>query len=174
MTAQWRASTTNLEYLKKTFADRSKGGNMSAETADYFRETIAGLEQAIEQHQQLWTVKPEPSRREIRRQPVPDPLPGPVYIVIDGSCMSACLDAVDLWTRLGAIPVGQETGADTLYMEVRRARLPSGIGGSAMPMKVYSGRQRGSNQPVVPRYRFSGDMADTPTLERWVSTLPQR
>ena len=148
---------------------------MSAETADWYRETIAGLEQAIAQHLQLWTIKPEPSPREARRPALmPNPLPRPVYVVIESSCMSACLDAVDLWTRLGAIPVGQESGADTLYMEVRRARLPSRIGGTAMPMKVYSGRPRGSNQPVVPSYLFNGDMADTAALERWVSSLPQR
>ena len=29
---------------------------------------------------------------------------GKVFILVDSICMSACLDAVDLWTRFGAVP----------------------------------------------------------------------
>lgn len=68
------------------------------------------------------------------RQPTGLPkyrLAGPVYLVTDYSCMSACLDAVDLWLALGAVHLSQETSADTLYMDIRHAKLPSGLGGSA-------------------------------------------
>ncbi|WP_255431399.1 hypothetical protein [Brevundimonas sp. M20] len=30
---------------------------------------------------------------------------GRVFVLTDETCMSACLDAVDLWTRFGAVPV---------------------------------------------------------------------
>ena len=99
-------------------------------------------------------------------------LAGPVYVLTDSTCMSACLDAVDLWTALGAIQVGRATGADTLYMEVRQVKLPSGLTQVSMPMKVYRGRARGSNEPALPKYRFDGDIGDTAALERWIAGLP--
>lgn len=174
MTIRWRASTANLDTIRKAFVERSKGGNMSPETTAFYQETIAGLDRGIASHQSLWTIKPEKSRPKTSRIAAPEyRLRGPVYVLTDGACMSACLDTVDLWTRLGAIPVGQETGADTLYMEVRQARLPAGLGSTSIPMKVYSGRSRGSNQPVVPHHRFLGDMTDTPAIERWIAALPK-
>jgi hypothetical protein len=56
-------------------------------------------------------------------------------------------------------------------MEVRQLRLPSGIAGVSLPMKVYRGRPRGSNEPVTPVHRFDADIADTAELERWIMTL---
>jgi hypothetical protein len=56
-------------------------------------------------------------------------------------------------------------------MDVRQLRLPSGIGGVSVPMKVYRGRPRGSNEPVVPTHVFAGDITDTAALERWIATL---
>jgi hypothetical protein len=94
-------------------------------------------------------------------------------VITDPICMSACLDAVDLWIRLGAIPIGQETGADTVYMETRQVRMPSGLGSLTLPMKMFAGRPRGSNQPVSPRYRFSGNIMDTQAVEDWVVALPE-
>jgi hypothetical protein len=38
-------------------------------------------------------------------------------------------------------------------------------------MKVYRGRPRGNNVPLVPRYRYPGDVADTTTLEKWITEL---
>ncbi|WP_214675298.1 hypothetical protein, partial [Escherichia coli] len=58
-----------------------------------------------------------------------------------------------------------------LYMDVRQYRLPSGIAGGGMPMKVYRGRSRGNNEPVVPVRKFDGDIADTPAVEAWIMAL---
>jgi hypothetical protein len=101
------------------------------------------------------------------------PLAGPVWLVTDASCGSACLDAVDLWRALGAVHVGRTTGADTRYLDVRQRRRPSGVTAKAMPMKVYRGRPRGANEPVVPVHRFDGDIADTAALEAWLASLPR-
>ncbi len=160
MTVRWRASPGNLDAIRKSYRERSAGGHLSPETDEWYRETIAGLEQAIASHQPLWTIEPTPANDDPANADAAlgagsvHQLAGPVYVLTDAECMSACLDAVDLWTRLGAIPVGQETGADTLYMEVRQVRLPAGIGAVSIPMKVYSGRARGSNEPVIPVHRF--------------------
>jgi hypothetical protein len=56
-------------------------------------------------------------------------------------------------------------------MDVRQLKLPSGLTAVSMPMKVYRGRPRGANEPVVPVHPFDGNLADTPALERWVASL---
>lgn len=101
------------------------------------------------------------------------PPTAPVYVLTDWSCGSACLDAVDLWKALGAIQVGQETSTDTLYMDVRQDALPGGRVRVNIPMKVYRGRHRESNEPQVPRFTYSGDMSDTARLETWIAGLPR-
>src|SRR3546814_2255062 len=86
---------------------------------------------------------------------------------------SSDLDAADLWKELGAIQIGQETSADTLYMDVRQDVLPSGLAGVSIPMKVYRGRARGSNEPLRPVHPYPGDLRDTAALERWIGALPE-
>ena len=145
----------------------------------YFSGIAAGLRAAAVAGKPLWrepdalgeAVGAAPA--SVARGAAAPALRGPVYVVTDATCASACLDAVDLWLAAGAVQVGQETNADTDYLDVRRDPLPSGIGAAVLPMKVYRDRQRGSNVPLAPalRYRFAGDIADTPALERWIATL---
>lgn len=66
----------------------------------------------------------------------PHSLP-PVYVITDGGCVSACLDAVDTFTRFEGVKlVGAPTSADTEYLETRRERLPSGRGWVTPPTKI--------------------------------------
>jgi hypothetical protein len=170
----WRVSRANLEAMRQGFARQDAGHALSPEMRTWFETVIKGLEAALASGRQLWRepeqpdAKPEPAAAP---EPPPSPLSGRVYLLTDSSCGSACLDAVDLWRALGAVHVGQTTSADTLYMEVRQTKLPSGITGVSMPMKVYRGRPRGSNEPAVPTYSFAGDIADTAAIERWIPTL---
>jgi len=170
----WRVSRANLDAMKQAFARQDSGHTLSPEMRSYFERVIEGLTEALARGQRLWREPDEADRNPVPAAPAEPPparLAGPVYLLTDSSCGSACLDAVDLWRALGAVHAGQTTSADTLYMEVRSSRLPSGITGVSMPMKVYRGRPRGSNQPAVPTYRFAGDIADTAALERWIATL---
>jgi hypothetical protein len=98
----------------------------------------------------------------------------PVLVITDPGCGSACLDAADLWLALGAVHVGQETSADTIYMDARKDALPSGIGRAIVPMKVYRGRKRGSNVPLTPAYVYRDSLADTQRLEVWVEDVVQQ
>jgi hypothetical protein len=170
-TVMWRASAANLAALEDAYRQRMKSGALSKDVQRWFQETIGGLRGAIAAGRPVWhppantRPKEPPSRLPAHR------LSGSVYVITDFSCMSACLDAVDLWRALGAVHLGQETSADTLYMEVREAKLPSGLGSIALPMKVYRGRARGNNEPVVPHRPYSGDINDTAALEAWVATL---
>jgi hypothetical protein len=172
----WRVSRTNLEWIETTYAKRAAGRVLSPQERRWFESVIKGLTGALARGEGLWrhgadgTVQDKVGQAGPGETP-PPPLTGPVYLVTDAYCASACLDAVDLWRAMRAVHVGQTTSADTLYMEIRQLRLPSGIAAVSMPMKVYRGRPRGSNQPVEPAHAFTGDIADTPALERWIAAL---
>ncbi|WP_375394671.1 hypothetical protein [uncultured Sphingomonas sp.] len=169
----WRVSAANLKTIDDGYARRG-GKDMSAESRRWYEAVIAGLKGALARNAALWR-EGDTSNAETTATALPTPavtpLHAPVYFITDASCGSACLDAVDLWRSMGAIHVGRTTSADTLYMEVRSFKLPSGLSGGGMPMKVYRGRPRGSNEPVVPVYHFDGDMTDTAGLETWIVGL---
>jgi hypothetical protein len=174
VSVDWRVSKANLEAIEQSYASQKAGAGFSPDSRRWFETVIHGLTAALARGNRLWRHEdddqdaPPPAPREKR----PPPLAGPVYVITDASCGSACLDAVDLWRDLGAIHVGRTTSADTLYMEVRQLRLPSGITAVSMPMKVYRGRARGSNEPAVPVHAFTGDINDTAALELWLASLP--
>lgn len=168
---EWRVSPGNLAAMR-TYQTRFDRPEIDDGTKAYFSMIVDGLEDALAKGQALWR---QPSGGASESAPVSEPVaapaPPPVFFITDAGCGSACLDAADLWKALGAIQVGQETSADTLYMEVRDAKLPSGLGQAVVPMKVYRGRARGSNQPLEPVHPYKGDMRDTAALETWIASL---
>lgn len=81
---------------------------------------------------------------------MPRDLP-PVYVITDGACASACLDAVDTFTQFeGVTLVGAPTSADTEYLEVRRENLPSGRGLVILPTKIWVRRPREAGEVYHP------------------------
>lgn len=92
------------------------------------------------------------------------------FVLTDEGCASACLDAVDVLTALGATQVGRETSADTLYMDIRQETTSDGAR-IWLPMKVYRGRPRGSNVPATPKHEWTGALGDTAGIRRWIASL---
>lgn len=168
---EWRASDDNIATIKK-YRDLWKASpDASPDALRWAQASLLGLEQSRKAGRSLWREPEDPTSSANSAKRAPTKLAMPVYVLTDWRCASACLDAVDLWTSLGAIVVGRETSADTNYMEVGDAVLPSGLASVGIPMKVYRGRKRGSNEPVTPTHRFAGDMSDTAALETWITTL---
>ncbi|WP_380939132.1 S41 family peptidase [Sphingomonas floccifaciens] len=166
----WRVSPANIAILEGDLGRIPT----SADTLDRrgrLEQRIASMKKALASGQKLLR---EANDRQPIKAVAPPRRSKPVYVLTDAACASACLDAVDLWKRLGAVQVGQETNADTLYMELRDDALPSGLATVYMPMKVWRGRPRGSNVPAIPKYRFKGDMRDTAALQAWTATLPSK
>jgi hypothetical protein len=170
--AEWRASPTVLATLERYRARFDAAPDASPAMRAWARTNSAGVAGAIAAGQGLWREPEDAEPAAVSPAAMPVPLlAGRVYFVTDWGCGSACLDAADLWRALGAVQVGQETSADTLYMDVRGTVSPSGLSQWSVPMKVWRGRARGSNQPLVPVHRYDGDLADTAALERWIATL---
>lgn len=166
----WRPSMDNIAAVEAY--RRQSGTGFFARM--FMGRIISGMKAALAARQPLWREKAPP-----RSEPPPARDPASVvtagravYILTDGGCASACLDAMDVWTRAGALPIGRETSADSLYMEIRKHALPSGLASISVPMKVYRGRPRGANVSYKPVHEFKGDMRDQKAIEAWIAGLP--
>lgn len=169
---EWRTSEANIAQLRSFLLRLEKAPDASPELLRMLETVTSGMTQARADGVALWR---EPSQSTADAAPAGSQRTpahtGRVVIVADAACGSACLDALDLWKRLGAMQVGVETSADSLYMDVRPERLPGGMTRISVPMKVFRRRARGSNEPRAPDHRYAGDMRDTKALEAWLIAL---
>ena len=161
---EWRASDGNIAEIS-AFLDKLRATNGQPELITWAEDAINGMKAAQAAGQVYWrSANDEEPADAAPPPPAPQLMAGRVYVLTDSSCGSACLDAVDLWKTAGALQVGRETSADTVYMEIREPALPSGLAQIAVPMKVYRGRARGNNEPQRPQYVIAGDMSDDAAL----------
>ena len=161
--AQWRVSDLLLETadkFTKGFTIRYGADSAEAKRSEAFlkqvQEARAKGETWVEQPGGNLLTRAEIARRggKLRRHG------GPVALLTDTSCASACLDFADQVLSVpGAIHVGRTTGADTLYIDTGRAKLPSG-NVLVMPQKVWRNRLRGNDEALVPSIVLKADLED--------------
>lgn len=145
----WRASEGNrayLEALKDEVADQPA-------IREFVEKAEHGVAGALTAGETYWVEAEDEEKPDGPRSPAMD-FTTPVYVVVPGHCASACLDALDVFTRFGNTTlIGAPSAADTTYMEVRRGNLPSGEGFFVMPLKVWRGRPRAAGFVYHPRLR---------------------
>jgi hypothetical protein len=161
---EWRASADNLATVESYKA--RLGGD--PEIMEWLVTITDGLTAARAAGRELWLQADDETRPAA---PAATPMRARTYVLTDYGCASACLDAVDLLKALGAVHVGQETSADTVYMEIRSGPLPSGRVSANVPMKVYRGRARGNNETYTPDHEWAGALTDTAGIEAWIAGL---
>jgi hypothetical protein len=145
----WRPTADNLTEIKKfTELLETQGDSKTAELVKMF---IPLFENAIAKGDR-YLVEPDAPEEPIAGSGKDAPeLKVPVYIVVPGQCASACLDAVDYFKRFpNTRLIGAPSSADSTYMEVRSAALPSGMGHAIIPMKMYVNRPRGNGDYYNP------------------------
>lgn len=144
----WLAHPANLAHFQTAAARLRKEGR--AGTALEVEQAASGIEAALARGQRFYMDDFGARLRRGAATARPRRLP-PVYVVTDGGCSSACLDAVDLFTRFPRVKlVGAPTSADSNYLEVMFEKLPSGRGGIIIPTKIWVNRPRGSGQVYEP------------------------
>lgn len=165
----WRASPENLAMLHKDI-QQAKDAGLSIGDA---QRSVDAMDVAIKDKKAFARVV-EPSNSATAKPP-PNPVTGLVYFLTDNACGSACLDFADLMHKLpGVVQVGLPTAADTVYMDIANAPLPSGLAQLGWGMKVYRDRARGNNVWYEPRYRWpGGPMNDDEAVVRWINALPK-
>jgi hypothetical protein len=154
VTIWWRASPANVRHWEQLAAKLREEGKTAQ--ADSVQPIAASMRSALDRGERFWV---QPVGKGIR-QDLP-PLPStdfvtPVYVITPGRCASACLDALDVFTRFPYVKlIGAPTSADSIYMEVRNETLPSGRGRIVIPVKAWLGRPRGAGEVYRPHIPFN-------------------
>jgi hypothetical protein len=138
----WRVSKGNADYMAATIEEFRKHGEDISEWESIMTEMRAGL--------------PKKQRFVVRHEGDPTAPPAieqasdftrPVYVIVPGQCASACLDALDLFTRFPGVKlIGAPSSADSTYLETRTELLPSKIAAVTIPLKIWVHRPRASGQ----------------------------
>lgn len=149
----WRASAANTAYVD-TLADRLREQKQPA-FADWAHANAEGMRAALARGDKFFIEKdatsPPPAAPQGDLPTDPPALRTPVYVVVPGQCASACLDALDVFTRFpNTRLIGAPSAADSTYMEVRIAKLDGGLASLVIPNKVYVNRPRGKGQVYFP------------------------
>lgn len=142
------ADSANIAHFAAIADDFHNRG--MEDIAEWAAQTSASLGSARQSGERFWK-EPYGARLLAKAAPrTPNNLP-PVYVVVDGGCVSACLDAVDTFTRFNGVKlVGAPTSADSEYMEIRREELPSGRGSVVLPTKIWIDRPRAPGAAYTP------------------------
>jgi hypothetical protein len=154
--AWWRPTEANVATLRK-YAEqaRARGDLKDVEERENF---VAQMSRAKDRGEKFlvekFTSRDVSSRDTTARQ---TSFPTPVFVVTPPSCASACLDAIDVFTRFeGVTLVGAPTSGDSTYMDVWIDDLPSGRGRIVVPMKVYNNRPRANGEIYQPQILMRG------------------
>lgn len=149
----WRASEGNLAFLRLQEGEFRQRGN--GVIADYLGRISVSLAAAKASGQTYYVERNDEAPSAGGGAVAQTSFKTPVYAITPGRCASACLDALDTFTRFGNVRlIGAPTSADSTYMEVRTADLPSGYGLAIIPMKFWAGRPRASGAVYRPDIEF--------------------
>ena len=165
----WRASAENIKAVDaqaKVFAE-------SGETAGAkeYSEAVVAMKKAMAAHHAL-TGAPScaPPESTSVAADAPSLMHGRVFLLTDSVCFSSCINMADFFHRLGATQVGQTTGADTHFSEVREITLPSGLSTFSTLQAIESDMPRAIG-PYAPDVPYDGDISDTAALEAWIAEI---
>lgn len=169
----WRASPGNIAYMGDMERQIRRDGHGA--TADGVARTAAGMKAALAKGNPFFVGPRNGSGRS------PEPLPPsdfttPVYVITPGRCASACLDALDTFTRFPNVKrIGAPTAADSTYMEIRTEPLPSGQGIAVIPMKIWMNRPRAAGEIYRPQIEMDSlDWSTATFLDRIEQDLGER
>lgn len=176
---EWRISEGNVAYWKTvpSMIREQVGDSHSAYL--WTKHVLRNLEASLKDGKALWRETPVEGEEDSNQaSTAPDEgletpaYEGPVVVLTDTTCGSACLDTMSLLTRVPTVVhVGDVTAADTQYMESRAAALPSGLATMVIPIKVYRGRVRPDGGYFTPDIRFEGLHWTDEALRAWVLSL---
>jgi hypothetical protein len=149
----WRPSEGNEGALKALLPILKQQGDL--DTIDEIKKLISKMPRARADNRALLpekaNFKPDSVKKPTKALAFANKKNLPLYVVTDGACVSACLDAIDVFKLYGkTILVGSPTSSDSTYMEVRSDPLPSGLGATIIPMKIWVDRPRGNGQFYAP------------------------
>lgn len=169
-----RASPGNVMALRKL--SESIDGQLTDAQRRQQDSAIEGLERAARDSPPVLRsgskrVSPAGGITTRRPRGRPSPFRAQVYLLSNGSCMSACLEFADEVLMVpGVRLIGSATAGDSPYGNIRREMLPSGLAGVLLPQHVARGRGRAALEAYQPDVPYSGSWEDA-RVRAWVLAL---
>ncbi len=151
----WRPTAGNQAAIEEFIPLLEKQGD--PETAAMVKMFVPVFAAAVKRGDKFLVEPDLPESNAATKGEEPAELKTPVYVIVPGQCASACLDAVDYFKRFPNTKlIGAPSSADSTYMEVREGKLPSGMGSTIIPMKMYVDRPRGNGVYYTPDILMDG------------------
>lgn len=175
----WRASPANRDYIAEFAPQLIAQFGAESEIGQWAIQTRDGIAGAVERGEPLWRQRDPSETGPIsasggytqRRPDGASPFPARVYVLSNGTCVSACLDFADIALHIpGTQLIGADTSGDGLLMEVRDEILPSGLARVVLPLKIYRGRARGALEAYSADAAYTGVWNDE-LVRVWVMEL---
>ncbi len=165
----WRASLENIKAVDAAGRVFAQTGETMGATE--YGEAVIAMRKALQAHREL-TGSPTctPPQATPVSTNAPSLMHGRVYLLTDSVCFSSCINIAGYFRKLGATLVGQTTGADTHFSEVREITLPSSLSTFSTLQAIESDMPRAVG-PYAPDVPYDGDISDTATLETWIAQL---
>lgn len=161
----FRASTDNIAATRVYIKNFETSGDVDG-SAEY-KKALRAMEEAKKKGMELTggiTCQSSSSKEQEAGSPLIDT---PVMVLTDVGCFSSCINTVGYFVKLGAIQVGQMTGSDTHYSEVREISLPSQLSTFSTMMALMPDAPARIG-PFIPTVPYDGEISDTEALEAWI------
>jgi|GEM_PF-963744 len=168
---EWRISQGNLDHVKALIPILQDQFGENHPTTQQLKINYKEMEDAF-LHGENYYSESQGIDQPTQSSNAINSFSGHIIAIIDKSCGSACLDFIDDLKAMNAniTFVGETTGADSVYMELRTVSLPSEKGTLGFPIKVYRNRPRGHNVPHTPDIQYKGNLQDTAELQSFILT----
>ena len=164
----FRASQDNITAIGASALEFVKSGDKAG--ADEYTTAVRRMKAAAAAgHALTGSLSCKPKTHSQPRK-APSMMRGKVLVLTDVACFSSCIGTVEFFRKLGAVQVGQVTGADTHYSEVREIGLPSGLATFSTLTAIEPEEPRNIG-PYAPAYEYDGDISDTTAVEKWVTDV---
>jgi len=171
----FRTSDRERAELAKSLSDLQADPKADPEELAWTKSMLAKLDATQKAGRKLFTV-PSDFPAQTKGSPS-NPVKGHVVLLADSHCVSACLDLID---RVRAMPnvvlAGQETSADTIFMDVVEKNLPSGFLGLNYGRMALQNRPRPSNVTYkpAPSWTYRGDLGSDAAWRTWLDEALRR
>ena len=162
----FRASPDNIAAIAASAADFRTTGDVAG--AEGYAVAVTRMKAAADTGHALSGSLTCPARPSSSPRIATSLMRGKVFVLTDPLCFSSCIQTVGYFRKLGATQLGQATGADTHYSEVREIVLPSGLS-TFSTLTALMPDEPLRLGPYLPKSEYVGDIADTASLEKWVA-----
>lgn len=167
----WRISKANLRYLEKSTLNHATEHQTESIYTKCMTSIYTEMKLAFARHEKLMVEHCDLNNAKSSPSPQHTAALSNTKLVLltDGFCGSACLDFMDTALKIpGSIHIGLPTNADTNYLDLAEAPLPSSIATLYYAMKVYRHRSRGNNVAYDPSIKFDTTSLNEKAIQQWV------